>query len=222
MELALALASPAVKPTTGITQPLDREIQPMNMKHTLLATATAAVLGAMAFASAVSAAVPDGTITFQGTITAASCTVAGPTSSGSNSFAVTLPTTSANTLMVAGPGAYATSKTPFSMTLSNCPAGSKVGVQFYSASNVDTAATGTLKNTGVTGVDVQLLDGSNNPVTIATAAPTGNTNVTDQTTVPSSGSATVTLSYAAQYYVTSATVGGGAVSTATQYIINYQ
>lgn len=194
----------------------------MNMKHTLLAAAIAFASGTMALAPTANAAVPDGTITFQGTITAASCVIAGPTSSGSSSFAVTLPTTSANTLMASGTGAYASSNTPFTMTLSSCPAGSKVGVQFYSTSNVDTVATGTLKNTGVNGVDVQLLDGSSAPVTIASAVPTGNTNVTDQTTIPSSGNSTVTLNYSARYYVTSATVGGGAVSTATQYIVNYQ
>lgn len=193
----------------------------MNLKPALLVATLAVACGALALAPASLAAVPDGTITFTGTVTAASCTVKGPTSAGSNNFAVALPTVSANTLTANGTGPYAASNTGFTMTLSGCPAGAKVGAQFYSAANADTATgNGTLKGTGVAGVDVQLLDSTNTAVTIGTAVPTGNANVTDQTTVSSGGA---TLNYSAQYYATSAYAGaGGAVSTTVNYVINYQ
>ena len=193
----------------------------MNLKHTLLATGLAVACGALALAPATLAAVPDGTITFNGSVTASTCTVKGPTSTGSNNFTVTLPTVSANSLTANGTGSYTPSATSFTMTLSGCPAGAKVGTQFYSAANADTTTgSGTLKNTGVAGVDVQLLDATSTPVTIGTAAPTGNANVTDQTTVASGGA---TLAYSAQYYATSGYAGaGGPVSTTVSYVINYQ
>lgn len=193
----------------------------MNLKRTLLSLGLATACGSLAMAPATLAAVPDGTITFSGSVTASTCTVKGPTSAGSNNFTVTLPTVSANSLTANGTGAYASSATPFTMTLSACPAGAKVGAQFYSAANADTlTGNGTLKGTGVTGVDVQLLDSGSTPVTIGTTAPTGNANVTDQTTVASGGA---TLAYSAQYYATSAYAGaGGTVSTTVNYVINYQ
>lgn len=193
----------------------------MNLKHTLLALGLVTACGGLAVAPATLAAVPDGTITFTGSVTAATCTIKGPTSTGSNNFAVALPTVSANSLTANGTGAYTPSATAFTMTLSGCPAGARVGAQFYSAANADTTTgNGTLMNTGVAGVDVQLLNSGGTAVTIGTAAPVGNANVTDQTTVASGGA---TLAYSAQYYATSAYAGaGGAVSTTVNYVINYQ
>lgn len=210
-----------MKHATGIAQPLDREIQSMNMKHTLLAAAIAFASGAMAITPAALAA-DSGTITISGQVLTNTCNV----NSGTSSFSVALPNAQTSALTTNGVGAYGASATPFTLSLTNCPKNAtpiKVGAQFYS-SNADTSVTGGLKNTTgtgyATGVDVQLLDGSNAAFTIGTAAPTDNSNVTDQVAVSSTG--TATLNYKAQYYVANVAPTAGTVSTSVQYVINYQ
>ena len=61
------------------------------MKKTILSAALAAVMGVVAFAPQ-NAKASDGTITFNGKITAQTCTIAG--NGGGSSFTVTLPTVS--------------------------------------------------------------------------------------------------------------------------------
>lgn len=202
----------------------------MNLKHTLLAAGLALALGATALAPQAAHAADSGTITINGKVLSSTCNVTSGGSAGS-SFTVSLPDVQSSALSTAGNTAGATA---FALSLSGCPttpSGVQVGAQFYSAANTDTT-TGTLKNTGVTNVDVQLMSvggttgttpsGANTggtAVTIATASPTGNSNVTDPVTLTSAG--TATLNYYAQYYATGA-AGAGAVSTTVNYLINYQ
>jgi major type 1 subunit fimbrin (pilin) len=192
----------------------------MNLKPTLMAAAFAAACGTLAIAPTALAA-DSGTITFNGQVLNSTCSVSGD--GGSNDFTVALPTVQKGVLPSSG--AYSAGAKPFTLSLTGCPVNAtpiKVGAQFYS-SNADAALTGGLKNasgTGyATGLDVQLLDSGNTAITIGTAAPTGNANVSDQVAVDGSGNAT--LGYTAQYYVTG-TVGAGSVSTSVQYVINYQ
>lgn len=194
----------------------------MNLKSNLLATALAVACGALALAPTANAA-DSGTITINGQVLTNTCNVNG----GTSSFTVALPNVQTSALTTNGVGAYGASATAFALNLTGCPVYAtaiKVGAQFYSAANADASVTGGLKNTTgagyATGVDVQLLDGSNAAFTIGTAAPTGNANVTDQVAV--SGTGTATLNYKAQYYVASAAPTAGTVSTSVQYVINYQ
>src|ERR1700709_2746003 len=96
----------------------------------------AALAPAAAFAS-------DGTIPFNGAVTAQTCTING----GVPSFTKTLPQVSQTTLNADGKVAGATN---FNIALTACtPASGGARVFFESGANVDTT-TGRLKNTGVT------------------------------------------------------------------------
>jgi major type 1 subunit fimbrin (pilin) len=200
------------------------------MNKTLLSAALIAGFGVAAFAppAARAAATDSGTITIQGKVLSSTCSV-NVNDSGSTSGTVTLPDVAMSALNANGTGAYAPSATPFTLALTGCPttpAGVKVGAQFYSTNADTTTGNGTLQNStgSAAGVEVQLLDGSNAPVTINNSASayalTDNSNVTDQTAL-SSGSAT--LDYTAQYYVTNlTTLAAGTVTTTVNYQINYQ
>lgn len=189
------------------------------MKVTSLAAsaALALALSTAGFAPQVAHAADSGTITINGKVMNSTCDVTG--NGGTNDFTVTLPPVAKTALASSGQTA---GDTGFTLSLSNCPttpAGLKVGAQFYSSANAD--ATGRLTNTvtsgGATNVAIQLLDGSSNP--IAVAASQSGAAVTDQTTVPASGNAS--LSYTARYYATGVATAGN-VSTTVQYVINYQ
>lgn len=187
------------------------------MNKALLSAALIAGFGVAALAPQASHAATN-TITFNGKILNATCSAS--VNGGTNGGTVTLPDEPASGF---SGSASVLGATPFTIALSGCPttpSGVQVGAQFYSASNADTA-TGTLKNTGVTGVDVQLLDSSSNAVPIATTAqvPGNNTGVTDPTTLTG---ATASLNYTAQYYATSASPSSGTVSTSVNFVINYQ
>lgn len=196
----------------------------MNLKTTLLASALTVACGALALAPTAFAA-PTGTITINGQVLSSTCSVNG----GTSSFTVNLPDVQASALGTTAGTAYTTSATSFSLNLTGCPVNQtavNVGAQFYSSSNANTTYAGVLNNSltagsGVaSGVGVELLDGSGNPVTIGTAAPTGNSNVTDQVAVSNTG--TATLNYSAQYFTTASSVGAGSLATTVQYVINYQ
>ncbi|MBD8897749.1 fimbrial protein [Rhodanobacter sp. DHG33] len=187
------------------------------MNKTLLSAALIAGFGVAALAPQASHAATN-TVTINGKILNATC--AASVNGGTNGGTVTLPDEPATAFTAVGSVAGAT---PFTIALTGCPttpSGVQVGAQFYSTSNADTA-TGTLKNTGVTGVDVQLLDSASAAVPVATAAqvPGNNTGVTDPTTLTG---ATANLNYTAQYYATAASVSSGTVSTNVNFVINYQ
>lgn len=186
----------------------------MNLKPTLLATALAVACGGMVLTPQAANAADSGTITITGKVMNSTCNVTG--NGGSSDFTVALPPVAATALNGAGVTA---GQQKFSLNLSGCPttpSGIKVGTQFYSSS----ANNGQLSNTvgpGYAGnVAVQLLDSSNNPITVGGSA-TG-AAVTDQTTL---SGASATLAYTAQYYATG-TATAGSVQTTVQYVINYQ
>lgn len=191
----------------------------MNLKPTLLATGMALALGAMALAPQAANAAADGTITVNGKVLASTCNVGGSGTPANTT--VTLDPVQRSALTTAGTGAYTASRKQFSINLSNCPttpSGVQVGLQFFGGN--DSSAPGLLANTGTaTGVGVQLLDGAQSAVTIASAQPTDGSNVTDQTTLSGASQA---LTYYAQYYVTNASPAAGTVTSQTSFVINYQ
>lgn len=192
------------------------------MKKTLLAAALIAGFGIAAVAPQVAQAAAN-SITFTGKVLNSTCSA---TVNGSATGTVVLPDVAASAFTATG--AYTASATGFSIALTGCPttpSGVSVGAQFYSSSADTTTGNGTLSNTTggtyATNVDVQLLNSAGSPITITTAAPSqySNANVTDSTVLSSS---TATLSYTAQYYATTTSVGPGLVSTTVNYVINYQ
>jgi len=170
------------------------------------ATAVAAcalVIGNPAYAS-------DGTITFTGAITSATCTVklnGGSTASGT----VTLPTVS-NTVL-ASPGAVA-GATSFVINLSACTTGKSVNTYFEAGTTVD-LVTGALINAGTaTNVEVQVLTAAAVPIAVGSFAQASDTSL--NTTVSQSGA----LNYIARYYALG-TSTAGTVSSAVTYSITY-
>ncbi|OXL18921.1 fimbrial protein [Psychrobacter sp. DAB_AL32B] len=156
----------------------------------------------------------DGTITINGQVTDKTCTI---NQSASKDFTVTLPTVSTSVLANTGDVA---GRTPFTINLTGCTAGSKVATYFEPGTTVDfktghlNNATGTAKN-----VQVQLL-GSNNLVIPVLAAGAGGTQTNSQL-VDVSGTGSADLNYYAQYYATDASVAGS-VATSVKYTIVYQ
>jgi major type 1 subunit fimbrin (pilin) len=192
----------------------------MNLKPTLLAVGLAVACGGLAIAPAALAA--DGTVTINGKVLNATCSVGGSPAGAT----VTLPDVAKSLLATSGSTA---GKTAFTIALTGCPTtptGVNVGLQFFSGQDTaaGAAANGQLANTTggtyATNVDVQLLDSTGTTaVQIASAAPTDNTGVTDSTVVPGTGA--VSLSYSAQYYATGVATAG-LVAATTQFVVNYQ
>ena len=156
----------------------------------------------------------DGTITINGQVTDNTCTV---NAGGNKDFTVTLPTVSKQVLAVAGDTA---GRTPFTINLTGCTAGSKVATYFEPGATVD-FNTGRLNNaTGTaTNVQVQLL-GSENTVIPVLAAGAGGIQANSQL-VDVSGGGSADLNYYAQYYATGASTPGS-VATTVKYTIIYQ
>lgn len=176
------------------------------MSKSILSAALVAGLGLVAFAPGASAS--DGTITINGQIAAATCTVAVTGTSGST---VTLPTVATSVLGAAGQTA---GQTAFSIGLSGCSSGVTKAATYFEAGPTVNAA-GRLNNTGsAANVNVQLLNSDNSVITVGTAAPTTGAG----TASVSSGSAT--LNYFARYYATAAS-GAGTVATTVQFSMVY-
>ena len=156
----------------------------------------------------------DGTITINGQVTDKTCTV---NAGGNKDFTVTLPTVSKQVLAAAGDTA---GRTPFTINLTGCTAGSKVATYFEPGATVD-FNTGRLNNaTGTaTNVQVQLL-GSENTVIPVLAAGAGGIQANSQL-VDVSGGGAADLNYYAQYYATGASTPGS-VATTVKYTIIYQ
>ena len=160
---------------------------------------------------AVVAAAPDGTITFNGTISSQTCDVS--VNNGSKDAKVTLPNVISSLLASQGQVAGATS---FTIDLKNCATSDgKVRAFFQAGSNVDSAS-GNLKNNGTAAeVQVQLLDADGNVLKAGDESQRAGT--ANQQTL-NDGAAT--LSYAAQYYATGK-AGPGSVATAVEYSVDY-
>ena len=176
------------------------------MKKTVLASllAVASLAPLAAFAS-------DGTITFNGSVTAQTCTING----GVPSFTRVLPQVTATNLNAAARTAGATN---FSIALTACtPATGGARVFFEAGAGVD-AVSGRLLNTGTAAnVQLQLLNSTGG--VIVAGAPTGTTQNNGAFTPIVGGAAT--LQYAVQYYATGPATAGTVASSVT-YSIEYQ
>jgi major type 1 subunit fimbrin (pilin) len=173
--------------------------------------AYAALAVAIGIPSAAFAA--DGTITFNGNITAQTCTISG--NGGGPSFTVTLPTVSTSALPTAGSIA---GRTPFNIALSNCsPDSGSASTYFEPGATID-MATGRLQNTSgtATNVEVGLLNKDFSTIVLGAAQ----TSQNSQSAAISGGNAT--LNYFAQYVATNGAAGAGSVNTSTLYSIIYQ
>jgi major type 1 subunit fimbrin (pilin) len=168
---------------------------------------------AMIFAVPMISHAADGTITFNGSITAQTCTING-NGAGSNDFTVTLPTVSASALSAAGQTA---GRTPFNIVLTACtPATGNVHTFFESGPTTD-ATTGNLvlQAGGATNVQIGLENADFSPIKAGFADASQNS----ASVAINSGAAS--LSYYAQYVATGAATAGAANSS-VMYTIAYQ
>lgn len=183
------------------------------MNKLLLTSALVAAFGAAALAPQVARA-SDGTITFNGKVTASTCTIG--VNGGGASNGVTLPTVATSAL--SGSIGKVAAATPFSVKLTACtfaPAGT-VGLYFEPGPN--TLADGNLKNTAASnGVEIQLLNGTQGVMTLNSAPGSQN----GSTATVATGDTSATLNYYAQYYASAATVTAGTVTSTVTYSVVY-
>lgn len=169
------------------------------------------------------AAAEDGRITFEGTISDATCTITGGDATGTSTtpdFTVHLPSISTTALSRDGERA---GDTPFFIKLSgaNCADGKVASVYFElgQSTNLDTA-TGNLKNTVSTGsggadkVQVGLLDADKSILNLNTANQSAKTKTVSGNTAQ--------FDYWAQYVATGGAATAGQVNTEVVYSIKYQ
>lgn len=183
------------------------------MTKTLLSTAFVAVLGAVAFVPAAKAATAiDGTITINGQVVAASCTVA--VNGGAANGTVVLKPAPTSALASA---AATYGDMPFTIGVTGCDASlnGKTVTPYWSGTNIN--GNGRLTSTGTaTNVDLQLMNGNDTTAITLNGAEGG--QGTTGTTV-ASGAATMT--YYARYYATGAATAG-TVSSTVNYTLIYQ
>nr|WP_199043691.1 fimbrial protein [Dyella sp. ASV24] len=188
------------------------------------ALASAAALGARhAYAA-------DGTITFNGQIVGATCTITGSgAANGTGTITVTLPEVSASALQAKGSTA---GDTTFQLTLgggTNCANG-KTAALWVEASQTPTldTVTGALKNNGTaTGVEVRMVNPANGQaINLAVNSPV--TNLATSISANNQPAATIagntaTLNYLAQYFnpPTGGAVSAGSVITSLTYSMQY-
>ncbi|WP_267226689.1 fimbrial protein [Dyella silvae] len=185
------------------------------MKKVML-TALAALFGGAVLAP-MAATASDGQITFSGNVNASTCTIASSANgtTGTANFAVALPTVSKASLGAAAGVTAGT--TPFSLSLTNCPAGTNtVAANFDASAAINT--NGRLNNTNsgagaATGVDLQVLNNSQAAINL-------NTQANATTAAVTGGNAT--LNYFVQYYNNGGTLGAGTVASAVNYSITYK
>ena len=178
----------------------------MNFKGLRIAASVAALLAASSASSALAA---DGTITFTGTVSSATCTI----NAGTPSITVALQTVSTSAL--AADGAVA-GRTPFALTLTGCtPATGTVAAHFETGATTN-ATLKRLTNTGsATNVGVQILNRNQQVIQLGNAFATQN----GSTAALATGAAT--LNYFAEYVATGAAATAGSVTTSTTYSIVY-
>lgn len=180
---------------------------------------TALGIIAISMASAFSAnAASTGTITFNGSVTGATCDVV--VDGGSMNATVNLPAVPASDLASAG----ATSgRTNFTLGLKDCDLGdgetASVAAYFQPGATVDTVS-GRLRQTdssGAENISLQLRDGTNNSVIIA-----GDSSQMDSaafTEITSGGN--TSLPYSVEYYA-EGEVTAGAVTSSVVYNLQYK
>ncbi|BDB23162.1 ferrous iron transporter B [Cupriavidus sp. TA19] len=171
------------------------------------------VLAASIVFAAQSAHAVDGTITFNGNISATSCTING-NGSGAKSFTVTLPTVSASTLETAGARA---GRTPFVIAL-NCDADTGAVHTYFEPGPTTDASTGNLVlNSGAgtaTNVQIGLLNSNFTPIKAGFADGVQNSLPVDLV------GGVANLSYFAEYVATDKATAGAANSS-VMYTIAY-
>ena len=185
------------------------------MTKTLLSTALVAVLGALAFLPAAKAATAiDGTITINGQVVAATCTVG--VNGGAANGTVTLKPAPTSALNAA---AATYGDMPFTIAVTGCDASlnGKTVTPFWSGTNIN--GNGRLNNSAIasaaTKVDLQLLNSDSSVINLSG----GENNQGTTGTAVASGAATLT--YYARYYATGAATAG-AVSSTVNYTLIYQ
>ncbi|MGY1449368.1 fimbrial protein [Pseudomonas chlororaphis] len=170
-----------------------------------------AMLVAATITSAAMAA--DGTIKFEGELTAETCRAS--LSGGDNESTVKLPTLATSAL--ANRGAVA-GLTAFSISLKECSDTPRAAAAFFQAGGTVDPVSGNLKNSGTaTEVQLQLVDATNGQ---AIKAGSGQQS-TSTSRITTAGSTLVELPYAVQYYAKGATGPGTVVSSVT-YNIDYK
>jgi major type 1 subunit fimbrin (pilin) len=180
------------------------------MKHKILSVAVlaAATLGAQV------ASASDGTITFTGAITSATCTING--GGANSSFTVALPRVSATSF--AGEGA-ASGRTAFALNLTDCaPATGNVHAYFNPGVLVNVASGNLLNDTGVglaTGIELTLRNPDASKIQLGAA------DVGQNSKAVALDAGAGTLNYWVEYTRTAAIVAGG-VSSSVVYDIVYQ
>jgi major type 1 subunit fimbrin (pilin) len=186
---------------------LTEKLREVLMYKKLVLSASAAVFAVFTGNSAYAS---DGTILFNGAVTAATCTVA--VNGGTANGTVTLPTVSSTKLGASGQTAGATA---FVINLTACTTGKTVNAFFEAGTTVD-PLTGNLINGGtpLSNVEVQLLTAAAAPIAIGTTTQAKDTNI-NTTTTPAAN-----LNYVAQYFATGASVAGPVTSSVT-YSITY-
>ena len=179
------------------------------MTKTLLSAALIAGLGIAAFAPQTASAT-DGTITFNGTVTAGTCS----TITAGTANVVTLPTVSTTTLNAAGATA---GSTLFNIVVSGCsggtPAIASVATNFEVGSGVNAA--GRIINTGAagtaaTGVDLQLTDINGTAINIGSSSPS---------TPVALASGGATMPFYVRYYATAAATAGAVKGTVAYSVV---
>jgi major type 1 subunit fimbrin (pilin) len=160
------------------------------------------------------AAHADGTITFNGALSATTCTVTG--TGGTSSFAVDLGSPSVAGLQSAG---GTTPNTTFNISLSGCAGGTATSVRpYFSGSNINTS--GRLVNTFGTGaatnVELQLLDEPADTV-IALNAARGSQSSQN----PSIAGGSATLQFAARFFTPAGGATAGGFQSDIAYVIDY-
>src|ERR1700754_383260 len=172
---------------------------------------SALILAGTAMASQFASAA-DGTITFNGQVTAQTCTISG--NGGTNNFTVTLPTVSTSSLTAAG---QTSGRTPFNIALTNCtPASGNVHTYFEPGPTFDTntgnliVATGGAKN-----VELGLLNSDFSNIVAGAADASQNSKSA------SIDSGKATLNYYVQYVATGA-ASAGAANSSIMYTMSYQ
>lgn len=157
----------------------------------------------------------DGTITFNGSVTAQTCTING-NGTGAKDLTVALPTVSTSTLASAGNTA---GRTPFNIALTACTPKSGNVHTFFEAGPTINPSTGNLvvASGGASNVEIQLLNVSDqSAIKLGSADASQNSKAV---AINSSGAAT--LQYYAQYYATGSATAGAANSS-VMYTLSYQ
>ncbi|MEC3768669.1 MULTISPECIES: fimbrial protein [Cupriavidus] len=175
----------------------------------------AALIVAGTAMGAQSAHAVDGTITFNGNITAQTCKINGNGTTFSD-FTVRLPTVSASTLKQLGDVA---GQTPFNIALTDCTPDTGNVHTFFEAGPTTDATTGNLivDAGGATNVQIRLLNGG----TANTPIKAGYTNLSQNSNAVALVNGAATLWYYAQYYATGQATAGAANSS-VMYSISYE